>query len=112
MEQPPKKFTQEIKDAWITALKSGKYKQGYVELEDCDRHCCIGVLGAITPGLDNTIPQIEDIGNNPYNFLNNTIGKENTQKLYFTNDNGKRVKDYEHDYSNVLALVEALPVTE
>lgn len=39
-------FTQEIKDNWLTALKSGKYTQGYIALKDFKEEkevfCCIG----------------------------------------------------------------------
>lgn len=48
------------KDAWIKALRSGKYKQGYGKLKehDWDRdgetkiytHCCLGVLCEVAGG--------------------------------------------------------------
>jgi len=34
----------EIKDKWITALRSGQYKQGKHRLRDNDKFCCLGVL--------------------------------------------------------------------
>jgi hypothetical protein len=36
---------QELKDKWIAALRSGKYKQGKYQLRDSDNcYCCLGVL--------------------------------------------------------------------
>lgn len=34
----------EIKTRWITALRSGKYKQGAGYLNENDCFCCLGVL--------------------------------------------------------------------
>lgn len=35
----------EIKTQWVTALRSGEYKQGSAALKDTeDRYCCLGVL--------------------------------------------------------------------
>lgn len=34
----------EIKTRWVTALLSGKYKQGAGYLNENDRFCCLGVL--------------------------------------------------------------------
>lgn len=33
-----------IEQAWIVALRSGKYKQGAGCLREDDRYCCLGVL--------------------------------------------------------------------
>lgn len=33
-----------IKQLWIDALRSGKYKQGSGQLRDGDEYCCLGVL--------------------------------------------------------------------
>lgn len=38
-------LTQEMKDKWVAALRSGKYQQGQHELKSCtDKFCCLGVL--------------------------------------------------------------------
>lgn len=41
-------MNREIKDKWVTALRSGDYTQGYGRLRyqngDGERHCCLGVL--------------------------------------------------------------------
>lgn len=41
----------EDKDAWVVALRSGKYVQGHGLLRDeYNRFCCLGVLADITSG--------------------------------------------------------------
>lgn len=38
----------EIADKWVTALRSGKYKQGRFTLKKGDTYCCLGVLCEIS----------------------------------------------------------------
>lgn len=38
---------QEIRKAWVAALRSGKYKQGTRKLKDGETYCCLGVLTLI-----------------------------------------------------------------
>jgi hypothetical protein len=45
------KFTQEVKDKWITALESGDYKKGTGQLKNGNKYCCMGVLAEITDGV-------------------------------------------------------------
>lgn len=73
------------------------------------KHCCIGVLGEIHPNLNNSD---EDTATSkcPYEFLNNTIGKDATKKLYSINDKDINNKSYKPDYSNVIPFIEELPV--
>lgn len=37
-------MNQEIKQKWVEALESGKYKQGKGRLKSDDAYCCLGVL--------------------------------------------------------------------
>ncbi len=37
-------MNKEVKDKWIEALESGKYKQGQENLRKGDKYCCLGVL--------------------------------------------------------------------
>ena len=96
-------FTQEVKDKWLKALKSGKYRQGTRTLyADSDNsYCCIGVLGDIHPKLSNYDKRYC----NPYDFLG--INDINYISLIQANDN-KITK--ERDYSCVIPLIEKLPV--
>ena len=54
----------DIADKWVTALRSGEYKQGKDVLADCARteHCCLGVLCevAIKEGLDVQVETLID----------------------------------------------------
>jgi hypothetical protein len=50
----------EVKQMWLEALRSGKYKQGKEQLRDGDKFCCLGVLCELSglPYLSNdgTLP--------------------------------------------------------
>lgn len=46
----------EIKEKWVTALRSGEYNQGenclkVVNSKDEERHCCLGVLCEVVDGV-------------------------------------------------------------
>lgn len=41
-----------IKQEWITALRSGKYKQTRGSLKDSEGYCCLGVLCELSPFED------------------------------------------------------------
>ena len=102
-----KKFTQEVKDSWLEALKSGKYTQTEGSLKASGCHCCIGVLGEITEGLSCDEDIINE-DNNPYKFLHNSIGEEQTDALWGRNDN--TFDDDKPDYSNVIPMIEGLKI--
>jgi hypothetical protein len=116
---PIDKFTQEVKDAWIEALESGEYVQCQYELENKSKltndthYCCLGVLGAIHDKLDNDLAletdddDISSINESPYDYLYNTINKNELHKLIQGNDSTKLIKP---DYSNVLSLIKSLKV--
>lgn len=42
-----------IAQKWVKALRSGKYKQGADALYANGKHCCLGVLCAISPWKNN-----------------------------------------------------------
>lgn len=99
------KFTQEIKNKWLKALKSGEYTQCKVDLEKVDydgkkSHCCIGVLGCIL-GLNNK-------SNEPYDFLLENIGYNKLTEIWRLND--KTFNKNKRDYSNVIPLIKTLEV--
>lgn len=106
------KFTQEVKDNWLVNVKSGNYLQGFGTLhnQEDNSFCCIGVLGDCTEGLTANTNKL-NAENSPYLFLEKTIGMKLTSELYVTNDMGDRPKA-PRDYSNVIHLIEALPVQE
>jgi hypothetical protein len=102
------KFTQEIKDKWVEALKSGNYIQTHTILEREEfeegkkSHCCIGVLGCIMNMDNNT--------DDSYNFLISSIGNELTKSIWRLND--RSYNEDKRDYSNVIPLIETLEVQE
>ncbi len=87
----------EIKQKWIEALKSGKYRQGREALRDSDNdYCCLGVLcdlvdpngwsaGALDDvfihGTDDAWPGLSVLG--PAN-----LGLRDAEKLAEMNDSG------------------------
>lgn len=107
----PQKFTKEIKDNWLTALKSGKFTQGFGQLEYDFNYCCIGVLGFITEGLSNDSGFVEKT--NPWQFLELAIGVPATDMLWKTNDGhyNPELKKL-GSYLNVIPLIEALPTQD
>jgi hypothetical protein len=50
-------FTQELKDKWIEALRSGEYEQGRYCLYRDGSYCCLGVLKAVANYDDPTYPK-------------------------------------------------------
>lgn len=51
----------ELKQKWIEALRSGKYKQGKKRLRHAGRYCCLGVLADIQ-GADWRTYHVRDDG--------------------------------------------------
>lgn len=105
------KFTQEVKDNWLKALKSGEYTQTKARLcnEDKTAFCCIGVFADINEELNIDTPHIV-AETNPYTVLKRIFGNTLFQKIWTTNDDTFNPK--KPDYSNVIPLIESLPVQE
>lgn len=40
-------LTNSQKEVWLTALRSGQYKQGYHQLYASGEYCCLGVLNEV-----------------------------------------------------------------
>lgn len=70
---------QDIKERWVTALRSGEYTQGHYALrkhdDDGDTHCCLGVLCdiAVEAGV---IPAPTVNTNSEYEYENTTPSGE------------------------------------
>lgn len=100
------KFTKEIKEKWLEALKSGKYKQGVGMLYKCGEHCCLGVLCEIHPNLSITDHGYGALVNGRdtfgYDIFNEMLGN-GYKKLFTTNDDMADGK-----YTAVIPLIEAL----
>lgn len=106
------KFTKEIKENWLKALKSGEYTQCKESLHNTTEklgnrigHCCIGVLGDILPFLDNNYSYDCNL-KSPYEFLTDNLGHGKTRDIFMRNDNTYNYT--KPDYSNVIPLIEQL----
>lgn len=109
-------MTQEIKDKWLDALKSGRYTQGTGRLRRIDNgrltYCCLGVLGEVC-GL-----KIRDLGcvfsekfdhysTALYPQLEEYISNAQMEVLMTENDNKCDGK-----YTSVIPIIENITVTE
>lgn len=66
-----KLLDKEIKQAWIEALRSGKYEQGKGQLCYNDKYCCLGVLAHINGKLigEESSKYILDSYDNPNSYI-------------------------------------------
>jgi len=103
------KFTQEIKDKWITALESGNYIQTKGQLvkviNNTPHYCCLGVFGDVISGVSN-IPKENSM--TPYQFFGNC--GINYSQIWMMNDD--TFNPEEPNYLNVIDLIKSLPVNE
>lgn len=78
---------QAIKQKWVKALVSGKYRQGRLYLYDRNTYCCLGVLGAVcgisNDAMDNAMMP-DAVASRRYPKLNDDIA----QDLAILNDSG------------------------
>lgn len=117
------KFTKEIKEKWLNALKSGEYKQVRGQLRTNFGHCCLGVLAEIHPDLqiskngenclinngeknDENCFITEEVGYEPFSAL---LTGEVYTRLYRKNDD---IRLQGGDFSNVIPLIEELPTVD
>jgi len=70
-----------IKKAWLEALRSGKYKQGFGELKTKEGYCCLGVLCDLytksKEGKENKAKFVRKgiLKNKRYSFIENGIAE-------------------------------------
>lgn len=81
-------MNKKVKEKWVKALKSGRYKQTYSQLKDNTGYCCLGVYCKVRKwkieenGL-NIVKHKKEVGYTP---LYEEIGEDNVSKLYALND--------------------------
>lgn len=98
-----------IKQKWITALRSGEYKQfqGRLSSDDGKRHCCIGVLAIVLLQHDRNKWQtriVVDDGrvyalNSPTDILHTMLASDDLCKLKLY----QYVGDFDSTVSQLLA---------
>tara|TARA_R110000868_G_scaffold1729_2_gene13869 strand:- start:1789 stop:2079 length:291 start_codon:yes stop_codon:yes gene_type:complete len=95
------KFTKEIKEKWLKAMKSGQYKQGFGKLYDegNNTYCALGVLDKVLN------MKLGDSYN--YSFSNKIWGANDNRKYKFFGIFGLKT-----DYSNVIPVIEQLPTED
>lgn len=82
-------MTKTLKNKWIKALESGKYKKGRGALKLYNKYCCLGVLADICGlRIDNTI-KLEEKEDLLCPAVLNKIGLTNNEQrtLVVLNDN-------------------------
>lgn len=109
-------LTKEQKEAWLSALKSGKYIQGAGKLHDKENNiwCCLGVFADITPTI-----QINEYGGgcvtesneSSYKPFYDVLREEVVRELWGENDYGV-IYTNKRDYSNVIPLIEQLETVD
>jgi ASC-1-like (ASCH) protein len=113
MELEDLKFTKELKENWLNALKSGKYKQVNGQLKDYEGHCCLGVLAEIHPDLSIESEGKRCVFNGKvegYEPFEKILTTEIVDKLYIENDSSYR--EGVEDFSTVIPLIEKLPTVD
>jgi hypothetical protein len=113
MELKDLKLTKELKENWLTALKSGIFKQEPGQLKTFNGHCCLGVLAEIHPNLS-----IDSDGKScvfygkveGYEPFDQILTSETVNELYREND--KSYGGGRNDYSTVIPLIEKLPTVD
>lgn len=79
-----------IKEKWVKALRSGRYKQGRGRLKRGDKYCCLGVLCKIMrlKSRDNQIlsENIVDKAGLDFPLGNPVKYKDETHSLTYLND--------------------------
>jgi len=108
------KFTKQMKEAWLTALKSGEYKQGknflYRTTEEQEEYyCCLGVLAKV---LKIEIDELNDAcllnGKNVnYKIFNQLFMEEVSDLLTRKNDYGTQ-----ENFLDVIPFIEELQTVD
>lgn len=79
------KFTQEFKDNWLWALRSGDYKQSKSQLRADGGYCCLGLLCEVNNiPYNNVSPMVEEYAN--YGLFDAFFTVEEVINLYRMND--------------------------
>lgn len=105
------KFTKELKENWLSALKSGKYIQGAGQLRKGNSFCCLGVLCDIHPMLSISEDGYSDLFNgechkNNWHWLRELLPLDSAN---FNNLWGENDSNCDGKYTAVIPLIEEIP---
>jgi hypothetical protein len=112
------KFTKELKEAWLEALRSGKYTQYGGKLMNPDNPnemCCLGVLSTLLPNVSitndgyNCILDDEEVAYEPFNKMGLHQGDE---KYNLAHNNDKSYSKGVRDFSVVIPIIETIPTVD
>ena len=101
-------LNQKFKRKWVTALRSGKFKQGsgYLKTKGVQKHCCLGVACAIAgipaqvygnKGMPSELPEKYQKMLPPFFRAENSCDREAMTDLSSMNDDGasfEKIADY------------------
>jgi hypothetical protein len=80
----------QIKAKWLEALRSGKFKQGFGQLQKDDAYCCLGVL-CVAASLKINRAGEAVLGGEGYSPFHKLLGDEAmTYRLYRMNDSDEK----------------------
>lgn len=91
-------MNKDVKQKWLAALRSGKYKQGALRLRASDSYCCLGVLcdiavkeGVIPEPTAHTNWRGEiysyDYGDDEHGYINTTLPHSVSEWAGLTEEN-------------------------
>lgn len=95
----------EYRDAWVEALRSGKYEQTISKLRDINGYCCLGVYAEVR-GMEISKDGghiVVDGVNCDYNPLIEEIGDGFIGQCYALNDG---LRDRRHSFEEIADFIE------
>jgi hypothetical protein len=89
-------MNKELKNKWLTALRSGEYKQAQGTLYDPlnDSYCCLGVLACVSNGGKGMagVFGTNEKGHGGYTIAEEEFGQQVSCKLQTMNDGYEDIK--------------------
>lgn len=83
-------------DKWLTALRSGEYEQGYGQLYEEEKYCCLGVLCELS-GVDKKVMEDNQLGL-PSELLEEDLGNQDISFIWDNDEFFEEVLPVINDY--------------
>jgi hypothetical protein len=100
-----KNFTQEIKDKWLAALRSGKYQKGRRALYTDGKFCCLGVAAVVICGYSvDMICGLHDRNDHENSVLPDDVA-ERIGLTYAAQSDLAMVNDFDFTYGDTFTAV-------